>query len=472
MKNIFVLAFLGIVLIGVSHAYGDGFTQEVMPPASVGNKKVTLFVKINPPVITSASNQDRYLYFRWFDANNNQTIQHTTFLLVVAKHDKPLMQAILHSHTGILTLKINPSNDPKSWAINGTEAPFLDGVMYIPYDGKPLDVTAPILGDGGLYHIYTLLATIDSDSNIFTPHDAPRFDSYLSVGDVSNHTISYNGKQYNMTLVSYYDKASNFGFDTSKVTASWSMPFDWNLTRASGNPIFVHEEIRIPKTFSEFVNNPTFGATVNGVAIPQKELVADPYSNDNYMTLHILLNRDDLASLAKDSINDTMNFAVSARNEKVKTSNAILTDFGGWGANLWWSPNNLEPGAQSSLRVSFFDALSGKNVLGDVTYDLAILDSGDTIISKTGIVARNGTDIQQITLPTNGIYSVQVNVRSISTNGFVDTSRVGVGRGDLVIPSTVNTETVPEFGYLAGLVMIFGMLVTVVIYRQFVKLSY
>ena len=67
------------------------------------------------------------------------------------------------------------------------------------------------------------------------------------------------------------------------------------------------------------------------------------------------------------------------------------------------------------------------------------------LILKTGLEAKNGTDLQQVTLPANGIYSVQVNVKSVSKNGIVDTSRTGLARGDLVIPSTVGTATVPEF---------------------------
>ncbi|MGI0088402.1 MAG: hypothetical protein ACREBI_10685 [Nitrosotalea sp.] len=446
MKNLFLLALLGITLLAVQHAYGDGFTQEVMPPASVEGKKVTLFVKINPPVITSENNQDRYLFFRWFDANNNQTIQHTTFLLVVTKHDMPLMQAILHTHTGVLTLKITPSNDPKRWAINGTEEPFLDGVMWLPFGDKPLDVTAPILGEGGLYHIYTLLATIDSDDNIFSPQDAPKFDSYLSVGDVSNHTVTYDDMPYNVTLISYYDKTANFGFDSSKMTVSWSMPFDWNTTRLANNPIFVHQELRVPKSFGKFASSPSFDATVNGVAVSEKELVADPYSIDNYTTLHILLNKGDLATLAKTvAENGTMNFAISPGIENTTTSTSMLTDFGGWQVNLGWA-SNLQQDSQAPLKISFFDAFSEQRVSGDVSYDFKMLDrDGNTILSKTGLVARNGTDIQQVALPSNGIYDIEVGVKSVSTSGFTDTSRTGLARGNLVIPSTI-TQTVPEFG--------------------------
>jgi hypothetical protein len=470
LKKIFLLALSGIILLAVQHAYGDGFTQEIMPPATVGDRKVTLFIKINPPIITSASNQDRYLYFRWFDANNNQTILHTTFLVVVTMHDKPLMQAIFHTHTGILTLKITPSNDPSKWSINGTEAPFLDGVMWLPSGNSPLDVTAPILGQGGLYHIYTLLATIDSDDNIFAPQDAPKFDAYLSVGDVSNHTITYDSMPYNVTLISYYDKTANFGFDPSRMTASWSMPFDWNTTRFQNNPVFVHQELRVPKSFEKFSNSPSFDASVNGVPVPEREVIADPYSIGSYMTLHVLLNKGDLANLASTASaeNGTMDFAISPSSANTTTSTSMLTDFGGWQVNLGWPSGNLEPDTQSSLKLSFFDAFSEKRVSGDVSYDLKILDrDGNTVLSKAGLVARNGTDTQQIALPSNGIYGIEVGVKSVNASGFTDTSRTGLARGNLVIPSSIGIQTVPEFGYLVQITMIIGMIGTIIVFRQF-----
>ena len=64
-------------------AYADGLTQENLPPASVGNRKASLFVKVNPPILTTDNRQNAYMQFRLFDANNNQTIQHVTYEITV-----------------------------------------------------------------------------------------------------------------------------------------------------------------------------------------------------------------------------------------------------------------------------------------------------------------------------------------------------------------------------------------------------
>ncbi|HJT47731.1 MAG TPA: hypothetical protein VJ729_06075, partial [Nitrososphaeraceae archaeon] len=45
-------------------AYADGLTQENLPPASVGNRKASLFIKVNPPILTTDNRQDAYMQFR------------------------------------------------------------------------------------------------------------------------------------------------------------------------------------------------------------------------------------------------------------------------------------------------------------------------------------------------------------------------------------------------------------------------
>src|SRR5919197_4609272 len=112
-------------------AYGDGLTQENLPPASIGNRKASLFVKVSPPILTTDKRQNAYMQFRLFDANNNQTIQHVTYEITVNKGtllslssssssssfpsssssgQKPLLRDFFHAHNGLLTLKVQPSN--------------------------------------------------------------------------------------------------------------------------------------------------------------------------------------------------------------------------------------------------------------------------------------------------------------------------------------------------------------------------
>src|SRR6476469_8647401 len=105
LSNIFVtIIFILFILFVTSYiyqkAYADGLTQENLPPATVGNRQASLFVKVSPPILVSTSKQDTFMQFRLFDAVNNQTIQHVTYEISVFRGgagsstttDKPLLR--------------------------------------------------------------------------------------------------------------------------------------------------------------------------------------------------------------------------------------------------------------------------------------------------------------------------------------------------------------------------------------------
>ena len=145
-KIIFACITLPIFMIFVSFipqyfnqkAYADGLTQENLPPASVGNRQASLFVKVNPPFLTTDNRQDAYMQFRLFDANNNQTIQHVTYEITVTKgttqsssaNQKPLLRDFFHAHNGLLTLKLQPANG--TLTIYGEQDPFQNAWVADP----------------------------------------------------------------------------------------------------------------------------------------------------------------------------------------------------------------------------------------------------------------------------------------------------------------------------------------------------
>ena len=418
-------------------AYGDGLTQENLPPASIGDRQASLFIKISPPILTSETIQDTFLQLRLFDANNNQTIQHTSFFITVTKNNELLMRDLFHTHSGLLTIKIEPTNTPGKWQTFGDQEPFRGGWTSV---NDQLSVKAPILLEGGLYHFEIEIFGIDNDRNIFIPKDAPRFNSWLSVGDIYHNTITYQAKSYDTTIISYYDKINDFKFDESKELFSYLMPFDWDVSRIEGQNIFVHEEIHLPKSFKEFTDSITFNAKVNGIPLVGRMLAIDPYSKEDTLILHYLINKNDILDMSKKISPDakTMDFTLSPGDVDAQTSTEILTDFGGFRAELGWSPTDLTANTKTDLNIAFFDGFSGKQVVGDVKYDLKILDkNGNAAFSMTDLNAIGAVGSQSISFPSGGIYTLEIDIKSITTNGKTDSSRLGIARGYVVIPSTV-----------------------------------
>ena len=456
-------------------AYGDGFTQENVQ-ANIGNRAITVFIKLNPPIITSDNSGDKYIQFRFFDANTNTTINNVSFFINATKGDKILMHDLFYTHTGYLTIKFQAGDCPAGiCTVYGDNDPTLSG-----WGSQTSDVTvlSSILTEGGLYHFNMSILAIDYANTLVDQSNPPKFDSYLSVGDISNQDITYQNNLYNTTLISYYDKTTDFKFDEATKQFSWKMSFDWDVNRFQDRPIFIHEELRVPKSLSAFSDTPTYTASAEGFGLTGRRVIVDPYTVGDYMIVHLFLNKPDLVNMAKTvtSGEKTIEFKVAPEKPNVQSSASLLTDFGGWHIKLGWNPTSLAANSQNNLKINFYDSFTEQQVTGDVNYDVQVLDKDQSVLwSKTDAVAQQGSDTQTVNLPGNGIYNIIVKVKSIVTNGFPDNSRIGMGRGNIVIPSTVteqdsltqsggqpNNTVIPEFGPVASIVLAIAVLSMVV----------
>ncbi|MFZ0316791.1 MAG: hypothetical protein WAL23_07625 [Nitrososphaeraceae archaeon] len=299
---------ISILLANLQESYSDGLFEETLPPASIGDRAASLYTKISPPVLTSDTIQNAFFQLRLFDSKTGDNITNVNYFLTINKGDKVLFRELFYSKEGPLTLKFQPSQDPVK--IFGSTEPFLGGWTSETGD---VTISSPVLSEGGLYHFGIEIFGIDNVRNIFQPENAPRFDSYLSIGDVHSINLTYGNKDYNSTLISYYDKVQNFTFEPENLKLRWEMPFDWNVSRMRENNIFVHEEISIPKP-SPFANQ-SYSGEVNGIPLPAKMLMIDP-TNSTKDVIHFMIPKDGIISLAenvnknRNSTSGLMNFGL------------------------------------------------------------------------------------------------------------------------------------------------------------------
>lgn len=435
-----ILSFLfvtGTILIpNFQQAVADGLFEENLPPATVGDREASLYTKISPPILTSDAMQNAFFQLRLFDAKTGNNITNVNYFLTITKGDKLLLRELFYSKDGPLTLKFEPGNSPIR-VFGSTEA-FLGG--WTSETGQ-LTISGPVLTQGGLYHFGIEIFGIDNVRNIFVPENAPRFDSYLSIGDVFATNLTYGNQNYNSTLISYYDRIQNFTFEPKDLEAKWTMPFDWDVSRIKSQNIFVHEEIKFPKSFSEFSNSTIFSGTVNGQPVVGRSLAIDPFTSEKALIIHILLNKNDIIKLAENNAvlgisNDSMKFTIRPQgNESQKTSEDIVTDTGGIHASLLWNPNPPIAG-ENALSLNFSDALSGNRLNSDVNYDLSVKTaSGEMIVSKNNNTAKGGISNQTLSLPSLGTFNLQVEVKSLKgvNQTLPDTTRNGIARGFIVV---------------------------------------
>lgn len=150
-----------------------------IPSASVGNRTLEVALKFYSN--STISNNVHYLWFRFFDANTNQTIQHVSFFLNVTDGGDSLLRGLFNAPMGIITLQANTITAPFNGTALGDREPILGG--WMPHDDKPVVVYAPVFSDvNSIYRLKITMGTIDNDNNMFTDQSiAPQFVSDFNV---------------------------------------------------------------------------------------------------------------------------------------------------------------------------------------------------------------------------------------------------------------------------------------------------
>lgn len=291
-------AFLLLLLISsflyIVPAYSDGLFQDQIS-ASVGERKVGLFIKMTPQVITTETlkkGQKPTIEFRVFNSNNNGTYFHVTYQIGIQKGKETLLNQWFHHHYGDLKLELIPKNSTTT-KIYGQKDPILD--VYTGTTDTPVLVEGPIFLDGGLYHFKVRIATLDEDTKVLPDYQQTLYEDSLSVGDVENKTIFIRGKLIPVDIISYYEKINNFRFDNKSMQIQFDMPFDWDTNRLNKTNFFLHQEITVPAS-SDFSSNRSYGATVNGLDISKSVMLDN--SNPKKDVIHIMLSKNQIIQIA------------------------------------------------------------------------------------------------------------------------------------------------------------------------------
>jgi len=442
-----ILAFLlSSISINQNKSYGDGLSEEQLPPFIMDDKRVVLYTKISPSILTAQNTQDRFIEVKLIDYDTEETVQNVTYLIVLEKDDHQLIKDLFSSEFGPLRIKVEP-NSNYSKITNFTS--HKDGIWHS--QSGNFTIQGPILLDPGLYHfsIWVIgLTGVNNATNnnsiqtIINNKNIPKFDTWLSIADQINKHLVYNGTNYNVTVISYYDKLKNIKFLPKDRIFTWEIPFDWNISRIINQSIIVHQEIKIPRSFSNDGLFFGYNASVNNLPLGGRSVAVDPFSSKNYTTVHLLINKQEIVEFVKEhkiDISDkVMLFTVSSSPRGILDSlKDLVTDNGGIYISLTWVPKKLEPNTPSTIYLKFLNAEDNNPLSADITYSIKITDErGNTVIERSGQTALfNQTGSQEIMLPRKGTYGIQIYVEGLSplSTDSLDTSRNGIARGYLTV---------------------------------------
>jgi hypothetical protein len=421
----------------IHRIYGDGFSNETLPPFSLDGQEFILTTKVSPSILTAEDRQDRFLDINVFDYITEEVIQNTSFLITLYKDGQVIMHGNFHSDPGPLKIRIiDVGGDPM--AGNFTSHP--DNIWSTKTGN--ITIQGPLLLESGLYRVsIKLLGLGTSVDMIILPAGGLTFNSWLSVADVKNNLVENENRKYNVTIISYYDRIINSTFNPEIKTVSWTMPFDWNLSRINHQNILVHEEVKVPRSL--FNASPfDFAASLDGMRLTGRSITIDPYSSVNSTIVHLLLNKQNIVDLLNDRTsdldNDTMSFRlVQAESGKQLSSTDIVTDNGQVDIFLSLNPRELTADSKSIISLSFKDPSTGDAIAADVTYSVEILDySGKPIFNRSSQTVLHDSEGRiEVVFPQIGIYQIRILVESLAPldSELVDTTSASVARGYLLV---------------------------------------
>jgi hypothetical protein len=143
-----ILAFLlSSISINQNKSYGDGLSEEQLPPFIMDDKRVVLYTKVSPSILTSQNTQDRFIEVRLIDYDTEETVRNVSYLIVLEKDNHQLIKDLFSSELGPLRIKVEPHNY-YSKITNFTS--HKDGIWHS--QSGNITIQGPILLDPGLYH--------------------------------------------------------------------------------------------------------------------------------------------------------------------------------------------------------------------------------------------------------------------------------------------------------------------------------
>jgi hypothetical protein len=420
----------------IQSGYGDGFSNETLPPFSVNGQDLVLTTKVSPSILTPEDRQDRFIEISIFDYNTEEVIQNTSFLVTLYKDDRVIMNGNFHSDPGPLKIRIKDAGNDHGRA-NST---FDSSKIWSTKTGN-ITIQGPVLLEAGLYRLSINLQSLGTRAdNITLPSTGLAFNSWLSVADVKNNMVASDNKNYNVTIISYYDRIINSTFSPEIKTVSWTMPFNWNLSRINHQNILIHEEVKLPRLL--FNASPfDLVAFLNGKPLTGRSVTIDPYSSVNNTIVYLLMNKQSLADLMKNRTsnlgNSTMSFKVEQMTSHEQLSSTdLVTDNGQAGITLDSIPKQLTANSKSIITLSFKDPDTDKPIAADVTYSLEILDNNGNPIFKQSnqTLLHDAEGRLELVFPERGIYQIRILIESIAPldSEIADTT-TSVARGYLLV---------------------------------------
>jgi len=438
-----IFAVLSVMLVPLAgQAYGHGLGMDMAPPVSFEGMQVTIVTTLDPRDITVGDVKSANIGVRFYDTLTDKNLNAVTYRVEVWQNEKLHARNLFYDKDGQLDIEVRPKPnctqiEPWRCTTYYGEQDLITGGLTQIGATRPL-IEGPIFDKGGLYNIKVVIDGATSPKALVA--EPLLFETFVSVAQEQDFVIrTAEASEIPVVVKTYYDHVDNFAFDNSDNSITFDMPFDWDPAYIELVQV-VHEEIRLPKTFDPYAPGKELKGYVNGIEVDNRILLVDPYSYEDSNIIHFLVTGTELArisglqdpELAESGI---MKFELLPQGSTTINSMEVKIESGATALVSW--PARYGAGDEVPFEISFFDG--SKNLLKDVHYGYELLDNnGNRLAFNTGndpnmpgILASEGIDIENILIPSQGIYKLRVLV--LGQGMPVDQTYAGIGEGIIEI---------------------------------------
>ena len=452
---ILFILFTCFVYVLTDDAYGHGLGGDQAPPINFAGMDVTVSTKLDPSDITAGELTKANMIIRFFDTITDNNLDNVTYRVELWRGGELLARQLFYDNDGELNVEIRPKincNEKELWrctTYNGFKD-LISGGLTAMGDGKPI-ISGPIFNQGGLYNIKVDIEGATSPKvQVAQPLS---FETFVSVAQDQNFIIKDNNssEETQITIKTYYDDIQSFEYDDSSYSISFNMPFNWdqdyiNLVQ------MVHEEVRLPKEFKPYKETNGFKGYINGVEVDNRIIIADPYSYEDLNVIHFMVTGNELQRIKNEFTkydNNVIKFMIIPQQTQIANLLDVEID-GGALAQISWNENELissNDGNGIPIEFAFFDRQG--NLLKDIRYGYTISHNNNELLSNIGtdqinpgIIASEGIDIQQISIPDNGTYELSVAIFGVGIDYDQKYSGIGKGTFEVYAYPKSNTDNV------------------------------
>lgn len=415
LRPVLTLAFFVAVMIVAVPALPGAFAHggHQPPAADFSGKKVSLFVNLEPLVVTDMS-QPVYINARLFDENTNANFQHVNYRIFFKKDGReiPIVteggqfggQGFFYDPEGDLQIKIVPK-DTESAVARGEAEPFLGGIWN---RGGPVVVEGPIFTEPGLYNLFVEIWTVDTPRTQVA--EPLQYDVWVTPGREEMISVAEGSQTYEVKIRNYYGAIDSSEYQPDTKTIEFSMPFDWTSDLPSRMGM-LHTEVFIPKEMADFDKDSLRGK-VNGIDVPVF-VIPTSFSGDDTAVVHFTISKQNLINIAERVKSENLSpdaavFSLSPPDPENEVHVAQTSpESENYKVSLTW-PEQILPEQPVTFGIRIADK-SDDQPISSATYELVILDKDGNEMSRAGgVTTAEGISSQDMTFTSQGAFTVKV----------------------------------------------------------------